>query len=171
MQINPAPFPQRPAGRGRSRRGLADPRGRQPEPRSPLPPRGAPGSGGRPAQRAGTSCGRAKKPGESFSSSLRVCLEFYLLGLGKVSLPWDPVHSLPLLPRPCLSNPQKFQISSVAHLQPLSQSIRISPISSEIVKALMPTLRAASPSLPSFPSGIPLEACSKYLLAPEEIHL
>lgn len=59
----------------------------------------------------------------------------------------------------------------MSHSEPLGHSIQILPTSSEIFKALIPPLTVSSPPRPSFPSGIPQDASSKYLLAPEEIRL
>ncbi|KAG5205608.1 hypothetical protein JEQ12_018858 [Ovis aries] len=88
-----------------------------------------------------------------------------------LKIPWDLLYSPPFYRFLRCSKPQKFEIPSTSHLKLLSQSIQILPLSSEIFKTLIPKRPAPSPPLPSVPSGIPLDACSKYLLAPEEIHL
>lgn len=100
-----------------------------------------------------------------------VDLSGILLPWPGLKIPWDLLYSPPFYRFLRCSKPQKFEIPSTSHLKLLSQSIQILPLSSEIFKTLIPKRPAPSPPLPSVPSGIPLDACSKYLLAPEEIHL
>lgn len=126
------------------------------------------------SQHAGTTCGPELPSGvlklksQGKASHL---LWFYLVGLVRrcrSGILFTPYFFAPF---PCSSKPQTHEMSSASCLKPLGQAVRILSISFEIFKALIPQRTVLFSPLPSFPSGISVDACSKYLLAPEEIHL